>query len=98
MNKIFWIKEPNQKNEKRGYIERIETSKGIVVEFDHKTDRIDLDVLKPHIGEQLEYYRNGELQSYNKITMIEPNEDGINTLHIERPEKEEVVEKAENEI
>lgn len=97
MNKIFWVKEPNQKNENRGYIERLETSKGVVVEYDHKADRIDLDALKPHIGEQLEYYRNGELQAQHKITMIEPNEEGINTLHIEKRE-EAVAEKAENEI
>ena len=98
MNKVFWVKEPNQTNLRRGYIERIETSAGVTVEYDHKLDKIDLDVLKPHIGEQVEYYRNGELQAPHKITMIEPNDDGVNTLHIEHSRGEAVKAKAENEI
>lgn len=96
MNKVFWVKEKNQPNPKRGYIERIETSAGVVAEFDVKADRIDLDVLKPHIGEKVELYRNGKLSSSTKIVDIGLNEDGVNTLHIETMDEEKV--KDENEI
>lgn len=96
MNKVFWVKEPNQKNEKRGYIERIEYGKGGVTLFDHSEGKVDLNVLKPHIGEKIELYRNGELTEVNKIGDISKNEDGILTLHMESVEEEVV--KSDDEI
>ena len=96
MNKVFWVKEENQPNPQRGYVERIETSKGVVVEYDWDKDKIDLNVLNPHIGEKIELYRNGELTSSTKIVDVGLNKDGINTLHIETVDEE--ITKHEDEI
>lgn len=96
MNKIFWVKEPNQDNENRGYIERIEYGKDGVVLFDEKEGKIDVNVLKPHIDEEVEYYRNGELDSKRVISGVEANEDGVMTIYIDTIE--ETVAKGENEI
>lgn len=96
MNKAFWVKEENQPNPRRGYIERIETSKCVVVEYDWDANKIDLDVLKPHIGEKIEFYRNGEPGSITKIVEIGLNKEGINTVHLESIDEE--VAKDENAV
>lgn len=96
MNKVFWVKEPNQDNESRGYIERVEYGKNGVELFDHKLGRINIDVLKPHIGEKIEFYRDGELVEVNKIGEISKNEDGVISLIMDSVEAETV--KSDNEI
>lgn len=96
MNKVFWVKEPDQDNEKRGYIERIEYGKDGVALFDHDRGLIKLNVLKPHIGEKIEFYRDNVLVTVNKIADISKNEDGIMTLFLDS--LEEKTEKADNEI
>lgn len=96
MNKVFWVVEPNQPNEQRGYVARIEYGKDGVALFDKKSGVIDLTVLKPHIGEKIEFYRDNELVSVNVIGEISKNEDGVLTLYMDLIEEE--VQKSDDEI
>lgn len=96
MNKVFWLKEEGQDNEKRGFVARIEYGKDGVELFDEKKGMINFDVLKPHIGEKIEFYRNNELVDVRTIGGIEKNEDGVKTLYMDSIE--EVATKADNEI
>ena len=92
MHKLFWIRvEEEGKGDNYGYIERIELANGEIIRYDTQEDKIDLMALEPYIGEEIEYYRNGELYAVRTIDNVGPDEErnGIITLWFKLEDEDE---------
>lgn len=92
MHKLFWVRvEEEGQGENYGHIERIELANGEVVRYDKQEDKIDLMALEPCIGEEIEWYRNGELHAVRTIDNVGPDEEnnGVITLWFKKPTKDE---------
>lgn len=80
MISIFW----KTVDEETGFIERIELPDDTSLHFNAEEARIDLLPMRDYIGHKCIYYKDNIPMWTETLDAVEPNENGIMSIHFTR--------------